>query len=98
MATLSGAPFCAPPCGANDFCPDGATGSADGQCVFNPDSSAVDCEETGECDIPEEECVENAGGGMSCLLPASHCVLFCDTDAQNCPVQMECPDGFCVYP
>jgi hypothetical protein len=95
-----GGSFCMPPCEPNGMCPGGATGSASGQCALNPNSSTEDCEETGECSNPEETCQTNQAGNMVCLLPPSHCVLFCDPDAQNCPVQMECPHdaGYCVYP
>jgi hypothetical protein len=91
--------FCAPPCEPNGVCPDGATGGANGECVLSPGSSTEDCSETNECSNPEETCELNANGDMVCLLPASHCVLFCDPGAQNCPVQMEChPDEYCFYP
>lgn len=94
--------FCAPPCSGTS-CPSGATGSAQGSCVFNPSSSAADCVTDADCPNPGESCLDNAGGTKSCLAPASHCVLFCDPAAQNCPVEMICEDtgggdGYCNYP
>jgi hypothetical protein len=89
---------CAPKCGVNDMCPDPATGTVQGECLFNPNSSGAACMMGDMCAGEEEECVMTGGGGMACLAPSSHCVLLCGGGA-TCPDGMECYDDLiCQYP
>lgn len=109
FAMLEGLNICLPPCtgGAMPGCPGTASGSAMGSCVYNPmNGMAMEC--TADEDCPDvaggQTCQTNAGGGMSCLYPSTHCVLFCSVSMANCPDGMVCgalsmgsDDGFCAY-
>ena len=89
---------CAPACGDMDACPDGAGGTAEGACIFNPDSSGDACQSDLDCTVDGESCVLAGGGGMRCLLPADHCALLCN-GGLTCPDGMVCTDvGICQYP
>ncbi|MBX7077752.1 MAG: hypothetical protein K1X88_01110 [Nannocystaceae bacterium] len=82
---------CLPPCGADDSCPSGASGSAVGGCLYNPESSYAACVGDGDC-TPGETCIDGV-----CQLPPNFCVLGCD-DTAICPDGMDCITGVCTYP
>lgn len=82
---------CLPPCDGMGLCPSGQTGGAVGVCLFNPDSSQLDCMTEDDC-FSDEVCSSNV-----CVLePPTHCVLACD-DTAVCPDAMTCQLGACVY-
>lgn len=81
---------CAPPCDAGS-CPAPATGSATGECIYNPDSSFLECADDSVCMPTGEACVDG-----TCQLPPTHCILLCD-DTVTCPDGMTCVLGACSY-
>lgn len=90
---VAGFEFCAPAC-MGGMCPQPISGTAPGQCVFNPQSSNTACEPDGEPCPPGEGCSPSQG----CTLPATHCAAVC-TSGQTCPDGMMCsPIGACQYP
>jgi hypothetical protein len=96
---VEGGLVCAPKCsGPGKICPSGDTGSAKGQCVFNPDSSGDMCKEGEMCMDMTEMCQPAGGGGFACLAPSSHCALLCN-GGESCPAGMECMGKLvCQYP
>lgn len=98
-AFVDGGIVCAPKCsGPGKVCPTPATGTAKGQCVFNPESTGMDCEMSMKCDDAAEMCQMTGGGGMACLKPSDHCVLLCN-GGESCPDGMECFGNLvCQYP
>lgn len=96
---VMGGLVCAPKCsGPGKICPSGDTGSAKGQCVFNPDSSGDMCKEGEMCMDMTEMCQPAGGGGFACLAPSSHCALLCN-GGESCPAGMECMGKLvCQYP
>lgn len=95
---VMGGAICAPKCsGPGKVCPSGDTGSALGQCLFNPDSSGLMCRMGDLCGDEKETCQMTGGGGMSCLEAPSHCVLLCN-QGESCPAGMKCMGNLvCQY-
>lgn len=95
---VMGGLVCAPKCsGPGKICPSGDTGSALGQCVFNPDSSGAMCMMGEMCMDEKEMCQMTGGGGMACLEAPSHCALLCN-QGESCPSGMECMGNLvCQY-
>lgn len=106
FALLQGLNVCLPPC-SGQTCPSADTGTASPGCVYNPmNGGATECTVDADCEdmAGGQTCQENAGGGMTCLYPSTHCVLFCSVAAANCPDAMRCisltagsDEGFCEY-
>lgn len=89
--------FCAPPCDGGT-CPSPLSGSAPGQCVFNPDSTNTPCDPKDPMCGGEETCSTIPGGTTGCALPVSHCALLCNM-GQTCPDGMMCTSvGACQFP
>ncbi|MEM9459316.1 MAG: hypothetical protein AAGF11_34370 [Myxococcota bacterium] len=91
---------CIPECEAGDppLCPSGQSGSAQGRCATNPDSSAEPCSDDTDCQVAGERCGNVGMEQAGCLLEPSHCILRCD-DGQDCPDSMTCSPtvGLCQY-
>lgn len=94
-----GGMVCAPACmGEGKTCPAGESGTAEGVCAFNPDSSGDACKMGDMCMKMGETCEQTGGGDYACMLPVSHCALFCDK-GESCPDGMQCfGDLVCQYP
>jgi hypothetical protein len=97
--TFDGAGWgCIPACDPLGGCPAAVTGDAVGECASNPASSATPCMDSSECEVEGEMCGNAGNGQRACLLPPSHCLLWCD-DGQTCPDAMTCSPaiGVCQY-
>lgn len=96
---VMGGLVCSPKCsGPGMICPSGDTGSAKGQCVFNPESTGAACKMGEMCMDAKETCQMTGGGGFACLKASDHCALLCN-GGESCPAGMECMGMLvCQYP